>query len=340
MTLSPHKFNSSVRQHLLDLIWQQWSALGVAGHETSPLSSVVDLEALVLITTVHGRSDPRLFEEMLDWLWGNAQWVNVQRLRNIQKQLQLGDAQALAAIADWLSQRTTLSKWRPLAKEPLPQQAPAPLFRLRDGRALSWQGDLDPIFIKHGLQCPPLKRRDMSRPPNPRSAAVLSWKLRSLFGMQARCEIILWLLTHDQGHPAEIARATYYFPKTVENALRELVSSGMVLTSPHGRATNYRLVSDHWLLFLRSWKHPNGFPRWIDWPRFYSIQERLMAVVATEDMSPLLHASELRRVFEEMLPLMEISDLRSEFSVGRNHTGVDFTSTLLEDIESLHSHSK
>jgi hypothetical protein len=338
MTLSPHAFNASIRQRLLDLVWQQWTALGVAGYDTGASTAVVDLEALVLITTVHGRTDPRLFEEMLDWLWGNAHAVNVQRLRNIQKQLHLGDTRVLSAIADWLSQRTILSKWKSLVRAAsAPPQAPEPLFRLPDGRALPWQGDLDPLFARHGLQCAPVQRREMSRPPNPRSAAALSWKLRNLFGVQARCEIILWLLTHERGHSAQIARATYYFPRGVENTLRELAVSGMALTAPRGRAITYEINPDEWLLFLRSWKQPNGFPRWIDWPRFFSIQERFMAAGTVKEMSPLLHASELRRVFEESLPLLEAGDLRTAFSAGRNHTGTEFTAVLSKDIESLYS---
>ncbi len=337
MMPSPHAFNAGIRQRLLDLIWQQWSAVGVAGHDTGASTAVVDLEALVLITTVHGRTDPRLFEEMLDWLWVNAHGVNVQRLRNIQKQLQLGDAQVLSAIADWLNQRTALSKWKSLmrpASSPLP--APEPLFRLPDGRALPWQGDLDPVFARHGLQCSPLRRREMSRPPNPRSAAALSWKLRNLFGVQSRCEIILWLLTHERGHSAQIARATYYFPRGVENTLRELAASGMAFTASRGRAITYQINPDEWLLFLRSWKRPNGAPLWMDWPRFFALQERLMAAGFAKEMSSLLHASELRRVFEESLPLLAAGELSAAFSAGRNHTGTEFTAALSKDIDTLY----
>ena len=79
--------------------------------------------ALLLITTTQGRTDPRLFNEILDWLWVHGESVNVQRLKNIQKALGPGDRRVLGAIDAWLGQRSTLSKLKPLAaiSEPGPR---------------------------------------------------------------------------------------------------------------------------------------------------------------------------------------------------------------------------
>lgn len=335
MMPSPPNFSARSRELLLDLVWRQWTLLGVAGHSGKEPNWTVDVEALVLITTTYGRSDPRLFDEMLDWLWGNAQWVNVQRLRNIRKRLSLGDAQVLTAIADWLSQRATLKKWAAVMKEAPPVQYPEPLFRLADGREIAWQGESDPIFAKHGLMRGAVERREMSRPPNPRAAAVLQWKLRSVFGVQARCEFLLWLLTHERGNPAEIAPATYYFPRTVEETLREFAASGLVRSSVSGRTIFYWVRPEEWL-FLRSWEEPRGFPRWIDWPRLFYVHDRLITVGGAKEMSPLLRASEIRRVFEELLPVLDIADLRTAFTASRDDRGVEFTEALLKDFEGLY----
>ena len=335
MTESPHSFNARWRELLLDLVWRQWSLLGVAGHAQKDANWIVDLEALVLVTTTYGRSDPRLFDEMLDWLWGNAQWVNVQRLRNIRKQLDLGDEQVLRGIAQWLCQRTTLSKWKSLLKDSPAPPYPEPLFRLPDGSGMPLRGEPEPAFARHGLLRGPIERRGMSRPPNPRTAAMLSWKLRSLFGVQARCEFLQWLLTHERGHPAEIARATYYFPRTVEDTLRELAASGLVRSAPSGKAVHYWLKPEDWF-FLRSWEEPRGFPRWIDWPRFFYLHERLLAIGAREPMSPLLYASELRRVFEELRPEIDAAELRQEFRASADDTGNEFALVLSRDIGRLH----
>jgi hypothetical protein len=335
--MTPSLPSSKLREDLLDLLWQQWGLLGVAGHGNREPDWIVDIEALVLVTTSLGRTEPRMFDEMLDWLWANAQCVNVQRLRNIRKKFPLGDARALAAIAEWLSTRTTLSKWKPLATVMLESKSsPEPFFAVQEGETQAMYGELDPVFLKHGYARGPIERREMSRPPNPRRAAALSWKLRSLFGVQARCEFIQWLLTHDSGHPAEIARATYYFSRTVEDTLRELAGSGLVHSTQSGREKKYWLTPDDWR-FLRTWLKPAGFPRWIDWPRFFHVQERLGAILGNPQLSPMLQASELRREFEELAQILVDGDLFQAFAASRNHTGLEFTTALIRDIEGLYA---
>ena len=332
---SSPNFQASFRESLLDLLWQQWAVLGVAGHAGKAPDWIVDIEALILVTTTQGRMEPRLFDEMLDWLWTNAHWVNVQRLRNIRKRLSLGDARTLAAVADWLSQRTTLSKWKPLAAITPDQPAqPERFYLTKAGLAQPMVGPSDPTFLRHGFVLPPIERRELSRPPNPRNPAALSGKLRSLFGVQARCEILLWLLTHESGRPAEIARATFYFPRTVEDTLRELAGSGLVHTAQTGREKRYWLKSDDWR-FLRSWKMPDRFPRWFDWPRFFSAQEKVLSVLANASLSPLLQASELRREFEDLAPVLKDGELLSAFAASRNHPGTEFTAALFRDLETL-----
>jgi hypothetical protein len=336
MTPSPINFSPRLRELLLDLVWQQWSLLGVAGHGSKEPNWAVDLEALILVTSTHGRADPRLFDEMLDWLWDHAQWVNLQRLRNIRKHLALGDARVLAAIADWLGQRATLRKWKTLFSDAPQASTPETLFRLPDGREIPWNGEPDPIFARHGLLRDTVQRRELSRAPNPKPAAALNWKLRGLFGVQARCEILHWLLTHDSGHPAEISRVTYYFPRTVELILREIEASGLAKSSRRGRSVAYRLNAADWQ-FLVTWSSPHGFPRWIDWPRVFYIHDELIQAGSPSEMSPLLLASELRRVIEKLAPEIEIAGLNTSLTVCPNDTGRAFTDVLLRDIERMHT---
>ncbi len=326
--------NSKLTLHesLLDLLWQQWSALGVAGTVKAQPCWSVDIEALLLITTSQGRAAPRLFDEMLDWLWSHAQWVNVQRLRNIHKALSLGDPQVLAAIAEWLSQRSVASKWKPLAALSNSSETAqvAPLFSI-GGIPQPLFGEADPIFLRHGLHRGPIRRRQLSQSPNPRSPAALAWKLRALFGVQARSEILLWLLCNGSGHAAEISRATYFFPRTVDETLKELAASDLVRTSRTGRERLYWLNPDEWTL-LRSWDLPAGFPKWVDWPRFFVVQERILRVLDTTGLSPQLQASELRRVFDELQPVLNEGGLHPFFTASRNHTGVTFTEVLVNDL--------
>ena len=44
---------------------------------------VIDPEALLLLTCTMGRHEPRLFDEVLDWLRENGRFINVMRLKRI-----------------------------------------------------------------------------------------------------------------------------------------------------------------------------------------------------------------------------------------------------------------
>src|SRR5215203_5495183 len=69
---------------LRDFAWDQWSQMGVSGAAPNvPERRAADPEALLLFTLEVGRHDPRLFDEVLDWLVLNESLISVQRLRNL-----------------------------------------------------------------------------------------------------------------------------------------------------------------------------------------------------------------------------------------------------------------
>ena len=324
------------RQPLLDLLWEQWSGLGVAGSAEPEIAGYIDIEALILITTSQGRYDARLFDEMLDWLWSNGNCVNVQRLRNLRRRLSLGNPLVLGAVAEFLSRRAMHSKWKPLARDDSmgTQAGQEPLF-LRDGGHVPLVfGDADPVFLRWGFSRGPYQLRHLSRAPNPLPAANLPYKLRALFGVQARCEVLLWLLANKNGRPSDIARATCYFPKTIEDTLKELTASGLVREARSGRERHYGIDPNDWG-FLRTWKKPEGFPEWIDWGRRFAAVERIFAVLSQRDLSEMLLASELRRVMEELQPVLAEGKLLPAFAASREHTGIKFTEALTEDLRRL-----
>jgi hypothetical protein len=65
------------------------------------------------------------------------------------------------------------------------------------------------------------------------------------------------------------------------------------------------------------------------------VQERIAAVLKNPDLSPMLQASELRRVIDELQPVLTDGGLLPAFAASRNDTGVAFTDTVLEDVNLL-----
>lgn len=80
---------------------------------------------------------------------------------------------------------------------------------------------------------------------------------------------------------------------------------------------------------------PDEFPRWNDWARFFTVHNRLGVVLSNRDLSPMLQASELRRVFDELQPVLTNAGFLPAFAASRNDTGVAFTDALVEDVSLL-----
>lgn len=296
MVISLANFKERFHELLTRFLWRQWSALGVAGHATSNDPWMIDPEALLLFSTVAARRDARLFDEMIDWLQANGSWINLQRLTRIQEERELGDPTVLAAIASLLARDSAHAKWKILVREPLNRPARS-LFP-----GLPVFGDMDETFLRHGWQRSPLKLRGLSVPPRPDQPATFLIKLRALFGRQSRAEVIAWLLAHDSGHPAEMARQLSYFPRSLQVVLNELTLSGHVRAVKTAREKHFAIQHDEWR-FLLTWSTDGSeaYPQWIEWGAIFRVLQRFHDLLDRPDletMSPALQAIEVKRAID------------------------------------------
>ena len=95
--------------------------------------------------------------------------------------------------------------------------------------------------------------------------------LRALFGIGSRAECILYLLTHDGGHPSEIADSIGLSIRGTQDALIELSKSSLVLTRIKGkRKIEYWISQERWWeFFSRGSFDEMKRPVWIDWIALY-----------------------------------------------------------------------
>ncbi|MBK8035920.1 MAG: hypothetical protein IPK22_02115 [Verrucomicrobiaceae bacterium] len=273
--MSPSNFNEDLRASILDWLWRGWSSLGVAGAGSANARTdhVIDVEVLLLATTVWGRRDPRLFDEALDWLCLHGSLVHMQRLKNLHKQSGLGDAPVLGAMADVAQQQSSQVKWKALAAPTRPKGTLEALFV--GGSGLTRVND--PVFARHGFQRGRLELRQMSLAPSPAIAANLWLKLRCLFGTSTRAEIMLHLLTSGPMTAARMARLSGFTQRSVLLPLREMALSGHVIEPPspprervfpgktpakrhRGPSLAYSVRAEEWS-FLRTWNDPADFPK-------------------------------------------------------------------------------
>jgi hypothetical protein len=126
--------------------------------------------------------------------------------------------------------------------------------------------------------------------------------LRALFGVGSRAECVLYLLTHEGGHPSELASAIGISTRGAQDALIELAKSGLVLTRSRGkRKIEYWLSQERWWEFMsRGSLDEIKRPVWIDWIALYGalleVWSALNEIEKTE--SEYLKSSRLRDAME------------------------------------------
>jgi hypothetical protein len=296
------KSSDQFQENIFHFLWQQWSTLGVAGVAESKDDRIIDPEALLLFSLSACRYEPRLFDEIIDWLFLNGQFINVQRLQQIQKKYDFRCGPQISAIAELLSKKSRYKlKWAGLAKKYY-QQPAEPLFFSKDGTALPCPEDKDanPEFINHGLRRGQINLRGYSQSFDLHSPACLLLRLRALLGINARAEILCLLASEKEIHPSEAARRTAYYQKTIQTTLVEMAQSGVVLTRTSKKEKFYRLKPG----LLDSLLKPNGkSPQWINWPDFLKLVETIwlkIAELSTITLDPLLLTSELKKLLQSI----------------------------------------
>lgn len=293
-------FRDAYLEMLLRFLWREWSALGVAGQEKAPLHHVVDPEALLLFTCTLGRYDQRLFDEVMDWLIENGRFLNVQRMRNILHQEAFGGGEVLGAVGDWLSQCGEPLKWKLLAKMGNPKAKRETLFYLPDGRPMPQSAENDATFLKHGFIRSPLVPRgySISFPADATPCRLL--RMRALFGVNARCDVLMYLSMNKMGHPREVARELYYSQKAIHDVMTDMARSGLVHSARLARERTFRIASDG-LSFLTG---GSDTPGWINWAVLLSMAEtvwRKIDELHAAELDPLVESSEIVLLMKPLL---------------------------------------
>lgn len=214
---SAQELLNELREALIEFLWDQWMVLGGAGSGRSGrVPFAIDPEALLLATMRLGRTDSRLTGEALDWLARNGKLVSLQRLKNVQLATKVAGTECLRELAGFMTD-AGYRNWRSLDQGASKASAPS-----------------GGSFVPDGFQA-----RGMSQAPDCAAPEAFILRLRALFGVSARPEVLAWLLTHRAGYAAEIARDVGWFSKSVQAILNELELSRLLVSEAVGKRKLY-----------------------------------------------------------------------------------------------------
>ncbi|BDU71347.1 helix-turn-helix domain-containing protein [Mesoterricola silvestris] len=275
--MSPDPWSRRLRRILLDHLWGQWSALGVAGYGGAD-HRIIDPEALLLCSLEQARWDARLFDVILDWCGINGDLLAVPRLKALRGRHPV--ARQLAALAELCHASGGGNRWRPLLDPGKATSPPEPLFFTLEGVPLPQVGLPDPAFLRQGLRREAYLSRGQASPFQPWVPAALILSLRALMGSSARCEIVAWLCGGMEWTPSQLARQTGYSQKNIQDAMVDMARSGHVQVRQAGREKRYRLDEPS-RRFLTAGKVLTPYP----WMTVYPLVSQTLALLAkAEDM--------------------------------------------------------
>jgi hypothetical protein len=298
--MSLNEFNANLKKYLVHFLWRQWAQLGLAAASVEKKDGwIIDPEALWLFSATFARYDARLFDEILDWISKNAAFINIPRLKSLARRFGFDEMNVVAAMAAEVSQKKSRLNWR-FSKTEKKGDA-TPLFLDMSEEPLPDFGPCDDTFLQFGFKRGKVELRGLSRQFNAVMPECALLRLRALFGITARAETVLYLLTHDMAHPSHIARETGFSQKNVQDTLVDMSASGLVHPAKlKGRMKMYFMKKEHRAPFLYQ---SESSPQWITWsPVFRGLQilSKGVSKISSQPMSELLKAAELRRLFGEV----------------------------------------
>src|ERR1700754_3243830 len=173
---------------LLDFAWSEWAQMGLLASAPHRSPWAEDPEALIVFTLEVARDDPRMFDELLDWLLRNEPLVSVRRLRSFAVDPE--DRRLVEGALTWVNAHRPRARLRGRRQ---PQPSSEPVSRLTvSGLPLR---DPAPSFPAAGSARPPVEPSGKSQAPDLRAPINFAFRLRQVLGLGARAEVVRLLLT-------------------------------------------------------------------------------------------------------------------------------------------------
>jgi len=250
------------------IVWAQWTAVGALTSPGRRAHSIVDPEALVLISLALRDRERRLWDILGWWAVEGTSLLSVQRMRNL-AQAYPGDIDAaLPEFAHLAREKGGDHRWKSLEPRK-PSRSPRP-EKLRQGPA------------------------ELIEP------ATLLLRLRSGFGVGVKADVLAFLIGVRGSFVTvrDVARAVGYTTRAVRQALDELGRARLIRTM-RGHPVEHAVAGAAWLRLLEI---EGDGPEWRYWQGVFAFVAEALALgekLREKAPSDYVVASELRRLVKE-----------------------------------------
>jgi hypothetical protein len=311
MELSLKEFKERFNNHLIEIHWRHWAALGVSTHIKPERYWAIDLEPLIISTLAIGLRDKRLLSASLEWLIKNGEWVNLSRLKRILNffgepfpgmQEDLITPEIFALLVD-VHNKNTRNKITYKKDQP---------YRTENDKMEEYKS----VFKN-------FKVRNVVTEPNPRDPSMLQILLRGFFGIDAHVETFIYLLINDSGNSNFIAKEIFYNQKNVYSILKRWANARVVTKVSGNKAASYSLNRRKELLTAVGLK---VIPRYINWTSVFTLLDRLAVSLSTPPWSEdeYLLSSFFRDLFSKAESIARLLNIKVPNPV--SHSGKQYFS--------------
>jgi len=321
--MSISEARQDLQGRLASFLWSQWAQMGVLATAERSDRWAADPEALLLLSFEVGREEPRLFDEVLDWLAVNERLVSIQRLRNLARDE--ADRALVEAVVGWVGGRRRRARLEARAGGPTGTE---PFFR----NSQLPVADPDPAFLAQGFVKAKSEPSGKSQAPNVLLPINFAFRLRLLLGIGARAEAMRVLLTIEapRVNAQAIAASTAYTKRNAQEAVASLSTAGALDAFEVGNEQRFSAPRDRWAQFLEV----DQLPRHEDWPQLFAAYRKVLrwlADPAHDGLSDYLLSSEARTLAEEVRPDLQFAGIAIDDGAQDDSTYLDsFTRQLGE----------
>lgn len=299
--MSVSKYKERAYEGIMNLLWWQWGALGIAGHTAdSAETMVIDPESLILFSSRFCRYDQRLYDLMASWMQKYSSMLNPIRLKALHAKAEYKDTASLGFLAA-LCLKHGDNRWKPAAKEYRPAaESLQPMFICHGDDSALYCRRQDELALRYGLQRNPFVAQNKLRQQLPESASTVLLRLRGLLGVSARAEVIL-LLSISPHSIQQLADFSSFGRSTVKAALDDLVQSHFVSSVKTKAGTLYTLNDTRLASMICGTSANFSFPHWF---AIYEALGKWWNVITAPNMAKVSHdtfVGELKLTFRNHL---------------------------------------
>ncbi len=256
-----------LRDAAVSACWRQWRALGasLSSSREPEATAVVDVEALILLSLALRPVERRLGDAVAWWAATASRFVSVQRLRSLARR---GHAEVEMHLGLFAQSAVTAgdARWKGHAGK----------GRALESRAL--KGTAQPRLLQ---------------------PVALMPRLRAAFGVGAKADVLLFLLTASRTDPTarELTAGLDYTTRAVRAAADDMAWAGLIEGSD-SRPRRYSVRRSSWAEVLLG---KGTLPPWRPFARVYSLVVQVLSFHDAQDSrstSAYLRASAARDLLE------------------------------------------